>query len=697
VSDDLLEEIRSLRKTLARISIRLEELESQAALRGTVAPVAAPSVVAPPPVHRVPATPTAAVTPATAPRETLELTIGRYWLNRLGILSLVLGTAFFLVYSFQYLGPLAKIAMGYGVGAGLLVLGLRLERKPGLAWYALGLMGGGWAVLYFTTYAMYHVPETKILGSAPVDLALLLIVAAGAVRHALTKRSQTITMLAFLLGFLTTGISEVTSFTFASSIILIGSLVVLAARSGWHGLLLYGLIGSYLTHVVAVQQHIVRAAPGILGGTPAQSFFWLDAAFMTLIAVGYSLGVLAMDEREERRRDVLLATTVVNGWAYALLLLPVLRSAYPGTTWIALLLMGGVSLLFSGVASRRGLAAVSSAHLFLGLTFATIAIPLKLTHRATSLFWFAEVAVLSALGVRFQRWVYRLFALLLGLAALLWVLPVELFHRDRYILQGWSLSWPWIVAGSAVLAYSIAAFASRRLPVERYRWPWESQSFHLFAVAAGITLWTVTVTTNPAHRISLLWAIEATGVTLLGWGIRDRGIRLLGFLWFLAPIAVVLASFVAHGWIWSRVTALTVVVALYAMATLYRRRPPEPSFGPEAHLSGFHAVTASLLLAGVLWHELASRWLTLGWALEGLVLVVIGFRLPDKYYRVSGLAIFSLLLLKILFVDLAAAETIWRILSFVAAGTILLLASYGYAKFNARETRAADPPTTPPA
>jgi len=31
------------------------------------------------------------------PRENLELKIGRYWLNRLGILSLVLGTAFFLV------------------------------------------------------------------------------------------------------------------------------------------------------------------------------------------------------------------------------------------------------------------------------------------------------------------------------------------------------------------------------------------------------------------------------------------------------------------------------------------------------------------------------------------------------------------------------------------------------------------------
>jgi len=96
-------------------------------------------------------------------------------------------------------------------------------------------------------------------------------------------------------------------------------------------------------------------------------------------------------------------------------------------------------------------------------------------------------------------------------------------------------------------------------------------------------------------------------------------------------------------------------------------------------------VTASLLLAGVLWHDMPQRWLSLGWAVEGLALVVIGFRLPDKYYRVAGLVMFALLLLKILFVDLAAAETIWRILSFVGAGAILLLASYGYAKFNAKE------------
>src|SRR5436853_2951035 len=197
-----------MRDALARMSARLDMLES----RGTVTPKGQPipPVLAPPGSLKAfaiiggrpmkpPAVPvTPPPPPPSVPRENLEVTIGRYWLNRIGILSLVLGTAFFLVYSFQYLGPPAKVAMGFGVGVALLVIGLRLERRPGLGWYALGLMGGGWAVLYFTTYAMYHVPETKILSIGAIDVILLLLVEAGAVRHALTKRSQTITMLAFL-------------------------------------------------------------------------------------------------------------------------------------------------------------------------------------------------------------------------------------------------------------------------------------------------------------------------------------------------------------------------------------------------------------------------------------------------------------------------------------------------------------------
>ncbi len=575
-------------------------------------------VTAPPPTP-APAAPA----PTPAARENLELKIGRYWLNRVGILSLVLGTAFFLVYSFQYLGPFAKIALGYAVGATLLILGLRLERRTGLEWYGRGLIGGGWAVLYFTTYAMYHVPETKILSSALLDMGLLLVVAAGAVRHALTYRSPTLTMLAFLLGFLTTGISQVTTFTFLSSVILIGSLVVIAARMRWYGLLLYGMVGSYLTHLVAVQPHLALDNGFVwLVGSPARATFWLLGSFLSLYWLGFTLGVLAFREKEEVSRNALLITTVLNGLVYTLLLIPLLTLAYPGTDHVALLLIGGLSLVMSAVAERRGLAAVSSAHLLFGLTLVTLAIPQKLTHRTTALLWFAEIASLAWLGVLFHRWTYRVFALALGYIALVWVLPAEAWSTDRI---GPSLSWRWAIGGTAILCYALAAVASRRLDPARYRWFWERESFHLHAAAGCMVLWLLTWTSSSLARVSLYWALEASAVILLGRLIQDRGLRIFGAFWLFWPITLVVASLWA-GWVWALPTALTMVGALFGISLVCRRAPLGPSFDFERHLTSVYAVTGSFLLAGILWHDLARHWLSLAWALEGLALIVIGFR-----------------------------------------------------------------------
>jgi uncharacterized membrane protein len=123
---------------------------------------------------------------------------------------------------------------------------------------------------------------------------------------------------------------------------------------------------------------------------------------------------------------------------------------------------------------------------------------------------------------------------------------------------------------------------------------------------------------------------------------------------------------------------------LYAVGALYRSNPPGETFGIERVLRHVYAATASFFLTVLLWREVSSHWLSLAWALEGLALVSMGFGLKDKVFRVSGLGVFALLVLRILFVDLAGAETIYRILSFIAAGAILLSASFAYARFSTK-------------
>ena len=73
--------------------------------------------------------------------------------------------AFLISYTFKYFGPFLKIAFGYLVGGALFFAGIKLEAKERLMNYGRALLGGAWAIIYFTTYAMYHFEASRIISS----------------------------------------------------------------------------------------------------------------------------------------------------------------------------------------------------------------------------------------------------------------------------------------------------------------------------------------------------------------------------------------------------------------------------------------------------------------------------------------------------------------------------------------------------
>jgi uncharacterized membrane protein len=138
----------------------------------------------------------------------IEEMLGTDWLNKLGIALLVLGVAFFLAYQLKTMGPVGKILVGLVTAAVMLSAGVWFEHRDRYRILARAGIGGGWALLFFTTYAMYHVPAAQVLSSQPADLVAMLAVAAAMVAHTLRYRSQVVTGLAFLLAFLTVTISH---------------------------------------------------------------------------------------------------------------------------------------------------------------------------------------------------------------------------------------------------------------------------------------------------------------------------------------------------------------------------------------------------------------------------------------------------------------------------------------------------------
>ena len=76
--------------------------------------------------------------------------------------------------------------------------------------------------------------------------------------------------------------------------------------------------------------------------------------------------------------------------------------------------------------------------------------------------------------------------------------------------------------------------------------------------------------------------------------------------------------------------------------------------------------------------------LSVVWALYGAGLLVVGRVRQRRLLRVMSLALLSLTTLKVFFWDLSSLDRVYRIISFIVLGAILLAVSYLYQKSQQR-------------
>ncbi len=176
-----------------------------------------------------------------------EALVGGNWFNKLGILIIVVGIALLLGYAFPRMGPASISAVALTLSFTMLVSGVIVERREHYVVFARGLIAGGWAGLYFTTYAMQALDAAKVIHNPVLGAILLLAVATGMVMHSLRYREQTITGLAYFMAFVTLAITQVTALSVIALVPLAGSLLVIAYRFEWPGMALFALAATYAT------------------------------------------------------------------------------------------------------------------------------------------------------------------------------------------------------------------------------------------------------------------------------------------------------------------------------------------------------------------------------------------------------------------------------------------------------------------
>ena len=162
------------------------------------------------------------------------------------------------------LGPAGRVAVSLAVGASMLMTGVALERREKYRVAARGLIGGGWAALYATTFAAHGIEAARVIESPTLATLLLAAVALGMVLHSLRYRSQTVTGVAYFVAFVTLAITQLTVFAVVALVPLAASLLYLAHRFRWTAMALAGLpatYGIYMLHAARSSGGKPRARP----------------------------------------------------------------------------------------------------------------------------------------------------------------------------------------------------------------------------------------------------------------------------------------------------------------------------------------------------------------------------------------------------------------------------------------------------
>ena len=405
----------SVAETLARFDERIRRLEAYAG-------------VAPQPALEIPAEAPAetfksfqakeAFTPAVKqqpspkkPSTDLESTIGLVWLNRIGVLALLLGAAFFLKYAFdnRWIGELGRVALGLAAGAGCLGAAEVLRRK-GDDVVSQGLHGVGTGVLYLSIYAAFAF--YKLIGVFP---ALLFMTAVTAYGYFWSVRANWMSaaIIGTAGGFLTVYLigmrhmSPALLFPYVA-VLNLGVLAVSLVRP-WRAL---NLLSFFLTHLVFVYW-LQKAGTShwVEGSLYAALFF----AVFSVLSVAHNLARKAASDSV----DVLLI--LINGIVFFSEIHYLCRAHASG---FPALLPLGLAVLYLGYAWNAIRRIAGDRQLIMsyaGMTviFVTVAFPVQFGSKWAVLGWTGESAVLFWIGSRTALAPLRRYGMIVGVLAVL--------------------------------------------------------------------------------------------------------------------------------------------------------------------------------------------------------------------------------------------------------------------------------------
>ena len=479
----------SLEQQVARLTQRVYQLEEVLRRRGIVidqasAPSPVPSVAqaTPPPIPPgssmqapSPATPTTAPPPQFLTQQqaetdhSLENRIGSQWFNRIGILAVLIGMAWFLKFAIDnhWIGPAGRVLIGLAAGAGLIAWSERF-RARGFAAFSYSLKAVGSGILYLSLWAAFSL--FHLIPSSVAFTAMVLVTAFNGFM-AWSQDSELLALYAIVGGYstpllLATGENhEIALFSYLL-LLNVATLVLIALRP-WSRLLLGGFAGTVFFFISWSWRFYSDSEFGVTAFF--LSLFFLVFAFAPhLVRLNQKIDTALMATRDALALVVLPLANASLGFLGFYLLVNN-SGGSSASPWIAVAFAAFYLLLLRApnLPDHTIPPALRSLDLVIALVFLTIAIPLKTHGRWLTIGWLVEGAALLYLTrIVHQRMlrILALIALALGLSALLVINPpasTTILFNERFATY---------LVGIAVFAFT-AYFAARAAKVESPLFP----------------------------------------------------------------------------------------------------------------------------------------------------------------------------------------------------------------------------------
>jgi len=657
------ERLEAISEALAKLLRRQDEIEGRFARMEAAMGIHA----APPPQRAMPATPPPipqAVpppapppipdqpAPVAHPAAGLETRIGLNWINIAGVVTLIFAAAFFFKYAVDsnWVGPGARVALGIVAAMVSLFFGDLMWRR-GQKVFGQGITGLGLALLYLSfwaSYGLYH------LLPQPAAFLLMVLTTVASVVFAMRYEAQAIAIIGILAGYWTPGAlssSEPHPWILFNYVFLLnlGGLALARVRR-WPALEYLAAAatilwyGAWLFSGAAPSDHPVATVFAI-------AFYaqFCCARARLLWAVAQLLGPVAILNiwNTPERFLPFLFVYAVGGLAVA-----EIRRWPEVPTW-TLTCYWGVYFFWTNVVERTG----ASPELRYGYITGAFAL---------FFFWIVWWCVISKRTLRNTD----LLVMVANAAAY--------FGASYYLLNP---------TYHAYMGLFAAALGGLNLLLAKLVWKDSDTRSAQVALAVTLAFLTLAVPIQFAgFRITMAWALEGAVLAWLSTRFESARINIGASL---VLILVVLRLFLLDAAIPDQrfVTFAVSAISLFLAAKFFTERGQKQTAYVAAHVVTLTALGLEL----VAWvqrsidkanqFETSTVSISILMALYAVMMVTLGVATKTSINRLLGLLLMSLVVIKLYLSDVWQLGFVFRIVSFLGLGVLLLTMSYLYSRF----------------